>query len=141
MRSQAHPGQITHGARSLLRRSRDGDLDRRLGPGRQIRETALRLARDRGATQLADLPKPQQILIERASVLDVVCRLIEAYALAGPVIQDGQLCSVLAHNYLAYVNSLRRTLEVLGLERRTKEAVTDLQTHLQQRYGKSEVGA
>ena len=142
MSSRDHPGQTTHGATAVLRRLRDGDLDMRLGPGRQIREMALRLARDLGANRVDDLSAQQQVLVRRVAVKEVVLRLIESYALAGNVIgKNGRLVSPLAEHYLAYSNSIRLDLVALGLERRTKEATVDLATHLRQRYGKPEVGA
>lgn len=74
-------------------------------------------------TSLGGNVSPQQeILLDRCVFILYKVKIFEALSLQGNAPAIDQV-------YLAWVNTLRRTLETLGLERRAREIV-DLQTYL-----------
>lgn len=82
----------------------------------------MNLIQDLGPTE-EDLTAAQIILIDRiVSKLGVV-RCIEEYIRENTVMEGKRLSPSLRESYLAYNNSIRLSLQALGLDRRSKAAV------------------
>jgi len=118
---QVWAGQEVHGAYSLMRRLRDGlaGLDGRIGEVKAARSLEEALIADQGG----EVSAARAILTRRA-----VVKTLGAERLEKRMIESG---APLDQHYLCLVNSLRRDLEALGLERREKDAL-DLRTLLDQ---------
>lgn len=74
-----------------------------------------------------DLTAAQILLIDRLISLLGVIRGIEEYHQEDIMNGDGSLKPALGRNYLAYVNSTRQILALLGLERRSEQVLTPLE--------------
>ena len=92
------------------------------------------LVRDVGGTE--DQLSAQQILLIDAVVnLLAITRSMEVHVRKFGVMYEGQLQPCLSGNYIAYRNSIKRHLKVLGVElKETKEAM-NLEKYVEATYG------
>ncbi len=81
--------------------------DRRTKEGRCLAQARLGLIEHLGGE--ANLTNPQRALIERCAMLQLRCAVLDKKVL------DGTFSEYDAKTYLAFSNSLRRSLESLGL--------------------------
>jgi hypothetical protein len=82
----------------------------------------------------SDLSTARIVLIDRSISLLGILRLIEEHARENGVFFNGDLSPSLKNNYLAYCNSLRLSLEALGLDVRKKNEVLDLKVYAKSKY-------
>lgn len=81
------------------------------------------------------------VLIDRAIALLGILRLIEEYAATQGIIgENGELTPPLGSSYIAYQNSLRQVLSLLGVERKTKSN-EDMEAYLRRCYPAREARA
>ncbi len=83
-----------------------------------------------------DLSTAQLILIDRIISKLGCVRCIEEFARTNGVIKGNRLTPSLAGNYLAYSNSIRLDLVVLGIERSKIKEPLDIQSYVKKKYGK-----
>jgi len=82
------------------------------------------------------LSAPRRLLTESTAVVATVIHMMASWALQhGMVGEDGQLVSLLRSDFAAFANLLRKNLVTLGLERRIKEGVVDLDAYVEAKYG------
>lgn len=82
----------------------------------------------------AALPAAKLILIDRSLALLGVLRLIEEYIAEKGVFQEsGELMAPLGSSYIAYQNTLRQTLALLGINRKVGKG-DDLEGYLKRKY-------
>lgn len=111
---------------------------RELLPGVNGNDPWVRRFHDLNALHISDLggsdtaSNAEKALVRRAACLIVECERMEVQFAA-----EGEAPQRQLETYQRCVNTLRRTLQTLGLERRAKE-VPDLAAYLAQRYGKRE---
>ena len=72
------------------------------------------------------LTAAQRTLLDRATSILGVCRCIEHYIHEVGAMQKDKLTPVLANNYITYVNSLKRILETLGIEKKVHDETPSL---------------
>lgn len=101
--------------------------------------TAVRegLIQNLGPTE-GDLTTAQTVLIDRVVTKLGVIRCIEEYIRENTVMIGDRLSASLRESYLAYNNSIRLDLQVLGIDKRKNEGTIDLHKYVAQRYGKKE---
>jgi hypothetical protein len=107
MRMQAFRSAITNGT-SIIGR----DIDHR--------QTTVRRLRDLISAHSADInpdSEAEKSLIRRASVLELELELLERKF----ILNDGEATEQQLQTYQRLTNTLRRTLESLGLKRRAKD--------------------
>ena len=102
--------------------------DRRTREARVMEQTQAGLISDLGGPE--NISVQQLLLIQRASVKDLKCRLIERAMLKS----NGETGERLEQHYLRWARELRAVLVVLGLERRARP-VQGLQDYLKENYG------
>ncbi len=125
----------THGAYSLIQAAADGRLDLRRRDWPLVKSSAPKLVRYQGQDSFADLSWPRALLTEQAAFKSVVIAKIASWALAHGVLKDdGDLQGALGTKYLAWTGELRRTLEILGIERVAKPVGT-LEAYVTAKYG------
>jgi hypothetical protein len=119
-------GTVKSGSRALERILRDHgrSLDRRTGTAKEFYQIVDALTDERGGA--ARLSVGEQLLIERAASLVVICRAVERYVLREGVLNNGQLAPVLAKNYTSYAEVLRRTLLALHVRPDVVERLPDV---------------
>jgi len=116
-----HPGKRKkHGGYTYLSKGK-------LPPARAYIErylTGVRegMIRDLGPTE-NDLTTAQIVLIDRVVTKLGVIRCIEEHIRESTVMEGDRLSTSLRESYLAYNNSVRLSLQALGLDRRSKAAV------------------
>jgi hypothetical protein len=103
-------GKIVHGAYLV---TGSGHLDHRSRLARALKALRERLARDLGVDSWEHLSMQQQMLAERAVRKALACQLMEI---------NWDRTGRLPSDYLRFAHSLRRDLEVLGVEKRLKNA-------------------
>jgi hypothetical protein len=91
------------------------------------------LIRDHGPRE-EDLSTGQRILIDRATSLLSICRVIEEWIRENGVFVGMQLQPILKV-YLSHLNSLRLILVNLGLNQKEIDKIVDLGTYVEQNYG------
>jgi len=95
------------------------------------------LISDIGGTE-AELSTSQIILIDRAIGILGVLRCIEEHVRDKASVMAGEeLTSCLRASYLGYNNTLRLTLNILGIDKRMPET-PDLKTYIKSEYGDEE---
>lgn len=110
------PGRAPrHGSRALARLLKANELDRRTRTGKMLSALEHDLASDAGG--LDALTARERMLLKRCAAQALIISSIEAWAFGQATILDADsgLLPVLAKSYLGYCNSLRRSLESLGL--------------------------
>ncbi len=117
--------QVTHGLRKLADDYRKGELID--GPMAEAFRDIQATYRQRYPDEIGT---PKAALIDQTVFLQLVCQCTQDYVLreGSPLRGDGTLLPVLGQHYLAYVNTLRRNLETLGLEATEKKV--DLQEYI-----------
>ncbi len=104
------PGEITHGAWSKHVRKRYSDL--RTVEGQALRQILDGLIHDLGGPE--NLNAGQRLLLDTIqSKLIVILQIGKYVDQQAEIIEDGKLLPVLGQSYLAYLNSLRLTLDQL----------------------------
>lgn len=96
------------------------DLDQRTAAARRSRDLVSKLEADLGGT--AALSEGQRQLIQRAAVLGALIEDCEAHWIGGEPVEMGR--------YLSAINSQRRVLATLGLERRARDVTPSLAAYL-----------
>ncbi len=95
------------------------------------------LVRDLGETE-EGLSTAQIILIDRAIGILGTLRCIEEHIKdKASVMQGNDLAPSLRHSYLGYNNTLRLTLNLLGIEKKVPEG-PDLKEYIKSEYGEEE---
>jgi hypothetical protein len=92
-----------------------------------LKETRERLREDAGP----NLSAGKEILIDRAISKIAILRAMEEHAAENGIFINGQVAPSLGKNFLGYSNSLRRDLEVLGIERKGAAAI-DLMSYVRE---------
>lgn len=116
-----HPGKRkTHGGYSFLSK---GELpESRAHVERYLTAVREGLIRDLGPTE-EDLTVAQMVLIDRVITKLGVIRCIEEHVRETSVMKGDRLSASLRESYLAYNNSIRLSLQALGLDKRQKEGI------------------
>jgi glutathione S-transferase len=97
-----------------------GHLDGRTAAARRSRELIEAIESDLGGGDR--LTEGSRQLVQRAAVLGTYIESCEAQWLAGEAVDLA--------DYLAAINSQRRVLATIGLERRARDATPDLKTYI-----------
>lgn len=121
----------THKVRGIERRWRAGKLDGRYRETQQIEALADDFAADAGGW--AYLTNREVALIHTAAFAAWVCQATAVWALrrdGGPINPDGTVPAVLGKTFVAYSNTLGRTLEKLGLRPDRADKVPSLPEYL-----------
>jgi hypothetical protein len=118
--SATNRSAVTNGARAFL-----GDVDERTPEARRWRDVAYSLAADLGGPD--HLSTAQTALVRRSATLVVQCEMDEALLAGGKTFDD--------QRFLARVNTLRRVLDTLGIERQAKD-ITPLASILTAKEGR-----
>jgi hypothetical protein len=127
--------QLTHGGYSFITK---GELpENRTHILKYLIAAREGLVRDLGPTE-NDLSTAQIILIDRIVTKLGVTRCIEEYIRERSVIVGEDLAPSLRASYLAYNNSIRLDLQVLGLDRRKHEDYINLKAYAEEKYGNRE---
>jgi len=92
------------------------------------------LIRDLGPCE-SDLSTARIVIIDRSISLLGIIRCIEEHARENGVFLNGELAPSLQNNYLAYCNSLRLNLAVLGLDAKKADETLNLSEYARCRYG------
>jgi hypothetical protein len=120
---------ITNGTRILA------NTDHRSGPMRRLKD----LIAAHESDLANDLSASEKSLVRRASIIELQLEMMEQrFAQA----EGGEATAAQLQAYQQCTNTLRRTLEALGLQRRAKDVSTpvpNLQTYLRQRTHVDEV--
>ncbi|MDP2928989.1 MAG: hypothetical protein Q8O01_02860 [Candidatus Omnitrophota bacterium] len=87
------------------------------------------LIRDLGPME-ADLSTAQKILIDRIITKLAVLRLIEESCHDNGVFDKGEIVPALGNNYLAFDNSIRLSLQALGIQKKTEGRILDLSEYI-----------
>jgi hypothetical protein len=101
-------------------------LDHRCGWARRLRDLINDHVADLGGQDT--LSHAEQLLVRRASMLALQCELLEQKFSEH---EDGAANTQEIETYQRCTNTLRRTLEALGLERRAKTIVPTLSQYLE----------
>lgn len=113
-----------HGGYSLM--VRQGEIPERMTKVRRyLSEVREGLVRDVAGIE-ADLTTAQRVLIDRAISLLGVLRTIEESLSEAGIMRGSTLAPILRENYISYNNTLRLTLQTLGINRREGDKVIDL---------------
>jgi hypothetical protein len=104
-----------------------GDLDRRTSAYRTAAQLRLELISDMGGA--ANISAAQRELAGRGALLMVMCDSLEARFLLGE--------GIALTEYLPVVNTLRRVLSTLGLERRARNVTPDPLVYARERMAGS----
>jgi hypothetical protein len=94
-----------------------------------LTEARAGLIRDLGPDE-DDLTTAQKILIDRVITKLGVLRLIEEHCQDSGIFNQGELVSSLGQNYIAFDNSIRLSLQALGLDRRQKKEILELSDYI-----------
>lgn len=89
---------------------------------RQVQAVKDQLVRDIAGEE-ASLTAAQRILIEKTINAYSVTLCMEAYIRANGLFRGKKLDPILGHSYLAFINTIRRNLEVLGISARAGEKI------------------
>jgi hypothetical protein len=101
------------------------DLDQRTRAAQRVNDVMGAIESDLGGSD--HLSTAQRVLIQRCAVMAAIIEDQEARFARGEPIDIGP--------YTTLVNSLRRVLADLGLERRSRDVTMDLATYVRERYG------
>jgi hypothetical protein len=93
------------------------------------------LIRDLGPTE-EELTAAQIILIDRVITKLGVIRCIEEHIRENSVMVGHNLAPSLRASYLAYNNSVRLDLQVLGINSKKADDALDIQAYVKEKYGK-----
>lgn len=93
------------------------------------------LIRDLGPTE-EELTAAQIILIDRIITKLGVIRCIEEHIRENSVMVGHNLAPSLRASYLAYNNSVRLDLQVLGINSKKADDALDIQAYVKEKYGK-----
>src|ERR1700730_9349718 len=107
-RARSHRSAVSNG---LRRAPLSGEIDGRTSTARRFRDIVETVTADLGGKDL--LSEGQRQLIRRASALSIMCESVEA-----DLVRDMPFDVA---NYLTATNSLRRVLETLGIERKSRD--------------------
>ena len=128
-----------HGLWSLVSAMRgERTLDGRTREAKVLAQSMEALASALGASSWRDLSPQLQMLVRRISFKDLICGVVEAHALGEGPMEDGALSESLSRYYLAWSNSLRLDLQLVGLQRQARDVPTLEQ--LRSAYTKDEDG-
>jgi len=99
------------------------DVDKHSGWMRRLRQLAIDHINDLGGEGL--ISHAERVLVKRCAMLTLQLEMIELKWMAS---EDGEATEI--EGYQRCVNTLRRTLEALGLQRRAKEITPTLDEYL-----------
>ena len=119
-----HRSAVANGTRLFV----DG-LDGRSALARRYRDLVATFTSDMGG----DPSESQKQLIRRAASLSVWCEAVEVKLANGEEVEIGSLTTA--------ANSLRRILQDIGLERRTRDVTPTISEYMQQRATEKGGGA
>lgn len=119
-----------HGGYSLI--SRGKIAERRKYIEEYLRSAREGLIRDLGPTE-RDLTTAQLLLIDRIITKLGVVRLIEEHVNENGVFHNGRLSSSLNESYIAYDNSIRLSLQALGITGKRSHEILDLGRYVAER--------
>lgn len=126
-----------HGGYSLIVRQGEFPENRR-----HIRDYLISvrsgLILDLGPTE-QNLTTAQLVLIDRLTSLLSIVRLMEEYAKEKGGLNGGRLSESLRESYITYNNSIRLTLQALGIDKQVRDR-GDLDGYLESNYGKKGKG-
>jgi hypothetical protein len=114
---------LTNGSTVVL-----GDVDARSAWMRRLRDLIQLHLSDLGGRD--NVTQAELVLVRRAAMMTLQLEMMERN---WAVRSEGEATTKQIEVYQRLVGALRRTLETLGLERRSKNITPDLQTYLRQR--------
>jgi len=131
------PGQISHGVWSFLRTGRISPSVRGFRRIRRyLKEIERELIEDLGGTQ--NLTAAKEILIKSTLQAFGVILLAAAYSERHSIFREDrmregtlELQPVFSNQYLAFMNTIRQNLALLGLERQKADEILDLKRYLE----------
>jgi hypothetical protein len=131
------PGQISHGVWSFLRTGRISPSVRGFRRIRRyLKEIERELIEDLGGTQ--NLTAAKEILIKSTLQAFGVILLAAAYSERHSIFREDrmregtlELQPVFSNQYLAFMNTIRQNLALLGLERQRADEILDLKKYLE----------
>jgi hypothetical protein len=111
------------------------DIDHRSAWMRRLRDLIADAVSDLGGA--ANISSAEMILIRRAAMLTLQTEMMEAHWAEN----EGEASSKSLETYQRTTNTLRRTLEALGLRRRARDVTPDLATYIASKREYEEVEA
>ena len=141
-----NPAHITHGIRSFLRTGRISPSVRGFRRIRRyLKEIERRLVSDLGGGE--NLTAAQEILVKSTLQAFGVVLLTAAYSERHSIFREDkmregtlELQPVFSNQYLAFINTIRQNLALLGLERQKVDEILDLKKYLEIKAKEKEGG-
>jgi hypothetical protein len=113
---------VKHGGYAMLSALQSRKIDGRSEIGVQLRKLRQAIEADLGGVE--NISTAQRALLDRALFKMLICEGVERWALSQPKLikRDGTIPPVLGRVYLGWSEALRRDLQIVGLQRRAKDA-------------------